>query len=466
MPKVKPRSSKRVPAPKESDFDHEIMLEDHSAPTPRIVDPEEAAGEPSASTSAAAGPSQHSQDPQLLVTTLDNLLGISSDQEAENNQQGQETDRPSGLADRESVSLLSRHATADQTLATQVTDTPQIDLEAPQAEPPMTAQPRPKSPKSAIDILYENQRGGFLCGFAMFSSKALGNLDPPAWTNFVHHPSPTDTNTAQVPDPSWEWVWPDWRVNHEDGVDEDGWEYSFMFAKPFSWHGPSWWNSCVRRRAWIRRRAKKGLSHASNDPYLLSPEYFSVRGSVDHGQDHSRSPSQDTSRRSSKRSLSANREAEVEEVERPPIEDMEDLLRVLRTSRIDREKIEAVDSYLENEQDNLVQLQEEMHEIMSLFVFQASRRILLVKLTEVHDKVSAAQDAESSTQQKRKLDNLSAAIKHADEEVRRLEYWSDIKGMAEKGHSEGAVDEHRGWDETWQGVDKSGPNEPNPKTTA
>ena len=48
--------------------------------------------------------------------------------------------------------------------------------------------PKPKNPpaerESAIDILYENERGGFLCGVALFSGAALGGLDPTPWSEF------------------------------------------------------------------------------------------------------------------------------------------------------------------------------------------------------------------------------------------------------------------------------------------
>jgi hypothetical protein len=43
---------------------------------------------------------------------------------------------------------------------------------------------RHKERESAIDILYENERGGFLCGTALFSSKALGGLDASPWSRF------------------------------------------------------------------------------------------------------------------------------------------------------------------------------------------------------------------------------------------------------------------------------------------
>jgi hypothetical protein len=144
------------------------------------------------------------------------------------------------------------------------------------------------------------------------------------------------------------------------------------------------------------------------------------------------------------------------------IEHADDLLRVLRASRIDREKIEAVDNYLENAQENLEGLQSIMHDIMSLFVFQASRRVLLTKLTDLYDITVAEHKKEKdpSPELDRKVKNLAAAVTHADEEVKRLEYWSDVKDIAEEGGSKGAVDQEQGWDSTWRGVDKSGPSAP------
>jgi hypothetical protein len=291
---------------------------------------------------------------------------------------------------------------------------------------------RPGTAESAVDILYENQRGGFLCGMALFSSMALGNLDPPAWTNYAHRCSPTDITTAQVPDPSWEWAWPEWRINHDEGMDEDGWEYSFAFARGFSWHKARWWNSFVRRRAWIRKRVKKNGGYIAQDPLLLNPEYFSVRQSSEMARD--RSPSRASS--------AGNVEVaeHQQQQQQPDIEDTQELLRVLRESRIDREKIEAVNSYLAHAQDDLRGLEEIMHEIMALFVFQASRRVLLSKLTEVYDKTAAENQKKSSQDAglDEKVKNIAAAVKHADEEVKRLEYWSDVKGMAEEGSSKSA----------------------------
>lgn len=365
-----------------------------------------------------------------------------------------------------------------------------------------------KELETDIDVLYENQRGCFFCGLPLFSSAALGNLDPTPWTNFAHRPSPTDIRTAQVPDPSWAWAWPDWRINRDDyiDVDKEGWEYSFMFSKKFSWHGPKWWNSFVRRRAWIRRRIKKADLDATTDPYLMAAGYFEVTA---HKKSHRRSLSRASSApdrsglgkpASLSRRKSPARSRTSEEVPRAShdsarvggdadfmqakaeLRTIDDLMLVLRRSRIDREKLEAVENYIEHCDDDLARLQDFTHEIMANFVFQASRQLLITRLTHLYDGLSAENEAgnkkgkekekptysSSGDEQKdgdekrkarieRKRENLAAAITHADEELRKLEYWSDIKGMAEKGESGGAVNPGKGWAADWEGLDQSGP---------
>ncbi|KAK3360199.1 hypothetical protein B0T25DRAFT_123905 [Lasiosphaeria hispida] len=462
MPRVKHhRSSRRVPPPKDSDFDHEIKLVDHSTPEP-CQDDDSLRTSFSHGTEppvAEAGPSSDRREPPDTAAA-----------EA----QGDEHDHV-GTPPAEAVEnghVLSAETAGGPSLQLEQ-PTPEPGIDRPKRMSQVTKpRSRPKTPESAIDILYENQRGGFLCGMPLFSCKALGNLDPTPWTNHAHHPSPTDTTNAQVPDPSWEWAWPEWRINHDDGVDGDGWEYSFMFSKKFSWHKASWWNSFVRRRAWIRKRIKKDNAGylAQHDPQMLNPEYFLIRPSAE--LERERTPSGAASKRGSRVSVmssSANGEPQCQ----PPatIEHVSELLAVLRGSRIDREKIEALDNYLENAEDELEGLQDTMHEVMSLFVFQASRRALLTRLTEVLDKTVALREERKRRKDTgpgadefdRKVDNLAATIKHADEEVRRLEYWSDIKGMAAEGESKGAVDHTQGWDPGWQGLDQSGAAEPVPK---
>ncbi|KAB5525761.1 hypothetical protein GE09DRAFT_1010355 [Coniochaeta sp. 2T2.1] len=443
---MKPRRSRRVEPLKDSDYDHEINLLDHSSPVPRKPSTEaEGLRTSTSGPSVEAEPSppeRRSRTPEPATTAA----------------AGHANGSPSAEGDDHT----REHAVVP---ALEVEGPTPLDESVPQPTPSKRASKQPsrhRTPESAIDILYENQRGGFLCGIPLFASKALGNLDPPPWTNFAHKPSPTDITTAQPPDPSWEWAWPEWKVNHDESgdVDEEGWEYSFAFHRRFSWHGPRWWNSFVRRRAWIRKRVKKDSGYVQEDPSMLNAQYFSVRpaSTASLGRSTSRGGS---SRRGSKVSVTNSQNGDMAELQQPDIEDVESLLRAMRASRIDREKIEAIDNYLEHTADDFARLEREMHEIMSLFVFQASRRLLLTRMAHIHDQTTKLiEGGDGSEKLKQKAKNLTAAIKHADEEVRRLEYWSDIKEMVVEGETKGAMDHCEGWDERWQGLDTSGPAEP------
>ncbi|OTB09153.1 hypothetical protein M426DRAFT_18529 [Hypoxylon sp. CI-4A] len=439
MPKKKAhvRSSRRVPSLTDNDIDHEISLVDHTITIeePRLLTPD----------TGNNIDDSNSNSPLISPETEDVRSGNNAEASAGPSSehvtsQTSDTEARASVAGKESVAKengLKKHSGSKPSRSRSSKDT-----------------------ESAIEILYENQRGGFLCGIPLFSSAALGNLDPSAWTNFAHKSSPTDITTAQVPDPSWEWAWPEWRINHDETIetDGDGWEYSFMFSKKFSWHGPKWYNSFVRRRTWIRRRIKKGLGYQTNDPHMLSPEYFSITTTSTRREGEQT----DLSRRTTGGSRDPSRDArrgDLSKEEAENITTITDLMRVLRKSRIDRERLEAVGTYIEHCSDDMKELQDYMHEIMALFVFQASRKLLLARLIQLHD---SQMDKDhkgklKSSAQQQKAENLAEAIKHADEEVRRLEYWSDIKGMAESGQSRGAVDCESGWGGGWEGLDKSGP---------
>ena len=243
-------------------------------------------------------------------------------------------------------------------------------------------------------------------------------------------------------------------------MDEGGWEYSFAFSKKFSWHGATWYSSFVRRRAWIRKRARKRPQDMSADPHMLSTDYFVVRPAS--YQSHRSNGSVSSSHAPSKSSMSQLSNSEEEQ---PDIEDIETLLRILRHARIDREKRQAVENYLANARD-LPALQHEMHEIMSLFIFQAARRQLLSYLMRKHEETieelgqEQSKDEEALLQRKEALD---AAVKHAGEEVRKLAYWSDVKQMADSGELGDFTDAERGWHDAkaYQELDRSGPLEPN-----
>ncbi|KAI1105144.1 hypothetical protein F4804DRAFT_305237 [Jackrogersella minutella] len=449
MPKTKAhlRSSRRAPTLRDSEIDHEISIEDHDA----TID------ESRSSMADTGNIIHHSTSNQPLIVP-DSQVPSVQPPEAKDGQPNPNADteaRPS----REHDTSHTDTKDAGGSVAGKKLEPKGNGLR--KSDSSNKRRPRQaKGNESAIDILYENQRGGFLCGISFFSPAALGNLDPTPWSNFAHNPSPTDITTAQVPDPSWEWAWPEWRINRDEAVqmDSDGWEYSFMFSKKFSWHGPKWYSSFVRRRVWIRRRIKKGLGYQANDPHMTNREYFSVtptRRDADGA-----SVDQLTARLSHetpRRSRDSRRGDEFEDEIKVDITTVGELMKVLRKSRIDRERLDAMGNYIEHCADDLHQLQDCMHEIMSLFVFQATRKLLLARLIQLHDDQVDSGDKGKSPAMKTKAENLAEAIKHADEEVRRLEYWSDIKTMAESGESRGAVDCGKGWDRTWEGLDNSGP---------
>ncbi|RFU79758.1 pentatricopeptide repeat domain-containing [Trichoderma arundinaceum] len=431
--------SRRAANLQPSDYDHEItILDDEEAQSLRA-------------TSSEGG--------ELVATNTSTRL--LSDREAET-EDDQERPSDRGVRDGGSIRPSASKGKGGETQIYQLNTSettsdfgpsrsgarPSIEIRAPSLEAVSErastwdnrSRPRSREKReTAIDILYENERGGFLCGVALFSGAALGGLDPTPWTNAYHNPSPTDIHTAQVPDPSWEWVWPDWRINEQEGLDEGGWEYSFAFQKQFSWHGPRWWNSFVRRRAWIRKRAKKrpeDIPAGSN--MLAGVDYFHIRPASVLSPPGSLAGSRAPSRAPSRTSMTQASSAEAEQG-RPDIEDIHMLLQVLRSARIDRERREAVENYIEHAVD-LSELEHEMHEIMSLFIFQQSRRQLLSYLMHKHDETAKAWGEDRGLELKLRKEALDAAVKHAEEEVCKLAYWSDVKQMAESGELRDVVD--------------------------
>lgn len=100
---------------------------------------------------------------------------------------------------------------------------------------------------------------------------------------------------------------------------------------------------------------------------------------------------------------------------------------------------------------------------MSLCIFQNSRRYILTMLSE---KLTAAEklrdehtahNEEISAQEQQKIKNLENAIAAADEQVKRLEYWSDVRDMARSGTTSFATDAEVWGYAKWRGLDASGP---------
>lgn len=343
--------------------------------------------------------------------------------------------------------------------------------------------PRPKhvhnKSNSVYDVLYENQRGMFLLGVPRFSSKSLLNFDPPSWQTATYHPSPVDITNAQVPDPSWVWAegWKNWYVDMTGDVDEEGWRYSFAFGQRgrFSWHGTHpWFHSFVRRRRWVKLRVKRGHALSGgqapktmHEAHMLNAEYFTIHNIKGGGTPDGDSYTMDTKRQSaatSKRwSVIGEDHPSEEELE---IRDISTLLARLRKAPIDREKVAAVRTFLDQGGEELYYLGENMRDIMSLFVFQSSRRQLLALLLKRFEDATEQQQRDSRKKRKEKetdtgqgsdekrLENLRGAIEAADEECKHLEYWSDVRDVVKDGELVGAMQD---WGQEWQGVEKSGP---------
>ena len=86
----------------------------------------------------------------------------------------------------------------------------------------------------------------------------------------------------------------------------------------------------------------------------------------------------------------------------------------------------------------------QMPDIMSSMLFQNSRRQLLAYLIHACDAASEHQSKQFGKEtleqgvQERRLRSLSNAVRAAEEQVRRLEYWSDVKDIAGLEEGSGA----------------------------
>ena len=294
-----------------------------------------------------------------------------------------------------------------------------------------------RGPMSEVDILYENQRGSFFFGIPLYSHSSLLNFDPGPWVNKDFKDSAVTIMNSQVPDPTWEWAWKSWYVDMSYDVDEEGWQYSFAFGK-FAWHGSHpWFHSFVRRRRWLRKRVKRGHSGVgSGKPgsmgaaHQLTTDYFTIHPKRE------RSP--ESRRPESYTSLTG---AEIEE---PPedIKDVGSLMKALRFASVDREKIDLVKRFVKGGGEELAYLRSSIPEIMSFLVFQNSKQWLLSYLKQTANEAKehrGQHDAEEKLEgeaEKRRIDNLLAAVDAANAEIGALEYWSDRKHVLMTADSE------------------------------
>lgn len=220
-----------------------------------------------------------------------------------------------------------------------------------------------------IDVLYENQRGAFFFGYPLFSSNSLLNFDPPAWLNAQGKPSSVNITNAQVPDPSWEWAWTTWYVDMSSDVDEQGWQYSFMFQNKFPWHGTHpWLHSFVRRRRWIRQRVRKhraghdGRSGAPTnlrEAHKLNSDYFTIHPASTRGT--SITPGATSFAASSS---AWRQEPDGKQEDNDDVDSIGQLRRRLRAVKVDREKIRLVLQFMDQGGQDLFYLSEEVRALL------------------------------------------------------------------------------------------------------
>lgn len=254
-------------------------------------------------------------------------------------------------------------------------------------------------------------------------------------------------------------------------VDEEGWEYSFQFGNGFAWHGSHpWFHSFVRRRRWVRlRRKREGVHRTKEKAHELTEEYFTIHPkTVRRGMDDISTMAESELAR-----MLREKEDEVANVDNMEISDIASLIAALKKAPVDREKLVAVRKFITDATgDELYYLSDRMEEIMSLFIFQSSRKQLLTDLLQRHDEISkqkkdltahsySGEDEAGQREHKfaeKRAEYLMKAVHAADEQVKKLEYWSDIKGMAQHGNT--LLDSEGGqWDgQKWQGL--AGPSSP------
>ena len=305
-----------------------------------------------------------------------------------------------------------------------------------------------------IDVLYENQRGSFLCGIPLYSAKSLLNFDPSGWQTANFKYSAVDITNAQLPDPSWVWAWRTWYVDMSHDIDEEGWEYSFSFSQNFAWHGSHpWFHSFCRRRRWLRKRVKvhgriddKREGRGMKEAHKLTADYFTIHAAR---RDRSRSTSGDrnTTHRSS--IMVGYQVEDDDEDESNEIPDVVTLMTALKRARVDREKNGAVTKFLEQGRDELFYLADNIPAIMDDFIHQTSRRQLQKKLLQALDDATKAEgkaedeakdptnddDADKEEARKRRVENLRKAVNAAGVHATDEEYWTHLRpqGTGEKG---------------------------------
>lgn len=156
-------------------------------------------------------------------------------------------------------------------------------------------------------------------------------------------------------------------------VDEEGWSYSFSFSPAFAWHGNHvWFHSFVRRRRWLRKRVKlpehlqrrRGVADPGDDAqtersgHKLNTDYFTIHSKGSWYADPNRR--KDGKKKRRRRTKTGDEEAKLAsdesggvqsdsddyDDENGEIENISMLLKAIKRARLDREKVEAIMSFV------------------------------------------------------------------------------------------------------------------------
>ena len=293
---------------------------------------------------------------------------------------------------------------------------------------------KPKKEEAAIDILHENQRGLFLCGIPYYSSNSLLNFDPASWTDAEFQDSPVNITNAQVPDPTWTWAWKSWYVDMSHDVDEEGWEYSFSFHRNFPWHGTHpFFYSWVRRRRWLRKRVKihsaahHMLAESMTEAHHLNQDYFTI-----HAGKRETSRGSSTERADNRSSFISGRVVvDTDSESDEEVSDINSLHKAMKTMAIDRKKLAAFRTFIQNGGDEVFYLPDHIEDIMAMFVYQNSRRQILRILEDAAASSDVSAKGNEKKPSSRRGEGLKKAMDIVSNSISHLEYWSDVR-LAER----------------------------------
>lgn len=200
---------------------------------------------------------------------------------------------------------------------------------------------------SVLDVLYENQDGCWLFGRPYFSEKP-GHVA--TWTTVDYRPSQTNPSSAAVPDPTWEWAWPSWYIDMSHDVDENGWQYSFAFSNKFCWHGNHpWFHSFVRRRRWLRLRVRRNVGKAVLRQQERHRDHQSHLGQMSYSPVQSRAQQPGSNLCITGQPLDSSEMME-------DVHDLPALIETLKESIVDREKLLALDKYIDQDSEDQAHL--------------------------------------------------------------------------------------------------------------